>query len=309
VTTIETRSPGTAAVEPLPAGAVTSSGARLRAAREAAGLSLDQVAQQLKLAQRQVRALEDENFAELPGRTFSRGFLRNYARLLNLDADDLLQNLPDAAIAPSLGTPTLHSTGAMIAELPSAGVGKRASFARWLIPLALVACIVGAATYEWYRGGLATLADAPRAAPPASLPDANNGASATTALPNPLANEGAPTTSIATPATLPAIVDDKPPATATAAAAESTPAAPESPSREAPILLSYSGPSWTEIRDRSGQLLISRLVSARSVEPVRGTPPFDVVLGNASAVSLTYRGEAIDLAPYTRRNVARLSLQ
>ncbi len=91
MTAIETHSPGDAAVEPLPAGAVTGSGARLRAAREAAGLSVDQVAQQLKLAPRQVKALEDENFAELPGRTFSRGFLRNYARLLNLDAEDLLQ--------------------------------------------------------------------------------------------------------------------------------------------------------------------------------------------------------------------------
>ena len=59
-------------------------------AREAAGLSLDQVAQQLKLAPRQVKALEDENFGELPGRTFSRGFVRNYARLLNLDPEDLL---------------------------------------------------------------------------------------------------------------------------------------------------------------------------------------------------------------------------
>jgi cytoskeleton protein RodZ len=39
------------------------------------------VAQQLKLAPRQVRALEEENFGMLPGRTFTRGFMRNYARL------------------------------------------------------------------------------------------------------------------------------------------------------------------------------------------------------------------------------------
>jgi cytoskeleton protein RodZ len=309
VTAIETRSAGDAAIEPLPAGAATGSGARLRAAREAAGLSVDQVAQQLKLAQRQVRALEDENFAELPGRTFSRGFLRNYARLLNLDADDLLQHLPDAAMAPSLGAPALHSTSAMIAELPSAGVAKRASFARWVIPLALVACIVGAATYEWYRGGLSTLGDGPRVGVQANVPDPRNDGGATTALPNPLANEGAPTTSAAAPAPLPAIVEDKLPITATAAAAEPAPAALEAPPVDAPILLSYSGPSWTEIRDRTGQLLISRLVSARSVENLRGAPPFDLVLGNASAVSLTYRGEPVDLAPYTRGNVARLTLQ
>ncbi len=201
-------------------------------------------------------------------------------------------NLPDAVMAPSLGAPELHSTGAKIAELPSAGVGKHASFARWLIPLVLIACIVGAATYEWYRGGLATLGDAPRAGAPASAPDAKNNSSATTALRNPLANEGAPTTSAVAPATLPAIVDDKPPATTTAAATEPTAAVSEAPATEPPILLSYSGPSWTEIRDRSGQLLISRLVSAHSVEPVRGTPPFDVVIGNASAVTLDLSRQA-----------------
>src|SRR5437879_13125133 len=116
-------------------------GSRLKSAREAAGLSLDQVAQQLKLAPRQVRALEDEDFAQLPGRTFARGFVRNYARLLNLNGDDLLSRLPDAAHAPALEAPALHPTGAMIAELPTASTPKT-SFTRWLIPLVLVACIV-----------------------------------------------------------------------------------------------------------------------------------------------------------------------
>ena len=74
-------------------------------------------------------------------------------------------------------------------------------------------------------------------------------------------------------------------------------------------MLSYAGPSWTEIRDHSGQLLVSRLIGAHSVEPVRGEPPFEVVLGNATVVTLSYRGKTIDLAQYTRQNVARLTLQ
>ena len=78
---------------------------------------------------------------------------------------------------------------------------------------------------------------------------------------------------------------------------------------DAAVLLTYKGPSWTEIRDRSGQLVVSRLVAARSVEPVNGVPPFDIVLGNAHAVTLVYRGKSVDLSPYTRQNVARLTLQ
>ena len=140
-------------------------GAQLKAAREAAGLSLDQVAQQLKLAPRQVKALEEENFGVLPGRTFTRGFLRNYARLLNLDPDLLVAHLPDAAHAPSLEPPALHSTGTTMAELPTAHA-HAPSLGRWLIPLVLIACIVAAAGFEWYRGRPARLAG------PAVLPRA-----------------------------------------------------------------------------------------------------------------------------------------
>ncbi len=305
MTATEERFPGED-VPPVPA--IDGPGARLRGAREAAGLSLDQVAQQLKLAPRQVKALEDENFAELPGRTFSRGFVRNYARLLNLDPEDLLLHLPDAAHAPALGSPALHSTGAMMAELPNSSASKP-NFARWMIPLALIACIIAAAAYEWYRGGLSSLGEGPRSSAPAT--EVRPNAKAVTALPNPLASEGRP--ALSTPAPVP---EEKPPTVANASTSAPVPEATSAPSTPeaaavavAELVLKYAGPSWTEIRDRSGQLLVSRLVAANSVEPVRGTPPFEVTLGNARVVTLTYRGQAIDLAPYTRKNIARLTLQ
>jgi cytoskeleton protein RodZ len=281
-------------------------GARLKAARDAAGLSLNQVAQQLKLAPRQVKALEDEDFAQLPGRTFARGFVRNYARLLNLDGDDLLALLPDAGQAPALEAPALQSTGTMMAELPAAAVA-RSSFSRWLIPILLVGCIVGAAAYEWYRGTLALPGEAARSAapppepaapsPPAPAPAAGT---SSTPLPNPVA----PQPPVAEPAPAPAATS---PGVSTSAPA----AAPEAanPATPAPVVLSYRGPSWTEIRDRNGQLLISRLVAAGSEQPIRGTPPFDLVIGNAQQVTLVYRGKPIDLTRYTRQNVARLRLQ
>lgn len=294
MTAIDAQSSGDAAIAPA-----FGPGARLRAAREAAGLSLDQVAQQLKLAQRQVQAIEDENFAELPGRTFSRGFVRNYARLLSLDPDLLLQDLPDVALAPALGSPALHSTGAMIAELPSNHSSKRSGLARWLIPLLLIGCIVGAATYEWYRGAPPAAADAPRPAKTFSSTEPRPSGSTSMPLPNPLASEATPVTSAPVSAT--AVSEDPKPVAADAS--------PVTLLGDTPLLISYSGPSWTEIRDRSGQLVVSRLVTANSVEPVAGDPPYDIVLGNALAVRLTYRGKPVDLAPYTRHNVARLTLQ
>src|SRR6478735_2390937 len=77
--------------------AALTAGGMLRHARESAGWSIDMVSQQLKLAPRQVQALEADDYAQLPGRTFVRGFMRNYARLLRLDADALLSALPESA--------------------------------------------------------------------------------------------------------------------------------------------------------------------------------------------------------------------
>ena len=100
--------------------AAPSAGARLRAAREAAGLSIDAVAQQLKLAPRQVRALEDDDFAQLPGRTFVRGFMRNYARLVAARSRRACwRRCPTRAATPSLDQPSLVSRRrASMGELP-----------------------------------------------------------------------------------------------------------------------------------------------------------------------------------------------
>lgn len=309
MTITEERLPGDADARPPPATALESPGARLRAAREAAGLSLDQVAQQLKLAPRQVKALEDENFGELPGRTFSRGFVRNYARLLNLDPEDLLSHLPDVAHAPALGSPALHSTGAMMAELPNA-TAQKSNVARWMIPLALIACIIAAAAYEWYRGGLGSLGEAPRTSSTAMPAGPKAGSDAKTSLPNPLLSEARPAgiVSAGTEGRAPVAVNASVSAPVVPATqATVTPAAPVA--ADAPLMLAFAGPSWTEIRDGSGQLLVSRLVEANSVEPVRGAAPFEIVLGNAKVVTLSYQGKTVDLTPYTRQNVARIVLQ
>jgi cytoskeleton protein RodZ len=279
---------------PPPIGDSERPGARLRAAREAAGLSVDDVAHQLKLAPRQVRALEEESFEQLPGRTFSRGFMRNYARLLNLDAQDLLAQLPQTVQAP-LQAPSLRATATTIAELPT-GKPAKSGFARWLIPLVLITCVVGAAAYEWYRNGFSIASEPYQRAtsPPHKLP-----AAAVSQLPNPLANSVP-----IEPATAQASLS----AGSNASEAASPNATTAPAETDAPLILTYRGPSWTEVHDGSGQMVVSRLVSQGSVESVRGSAPFELTLGNADAVRVTYLGKPVDLAPFTRQKVAHLTL-
>lgn len=64
--------------------AITRTGDRLRLAREAAGLSLADVATRTRITQRHLEAIEKSDFSELPGRTYVTGFARAYARAVDL---------------------------------------------------------------------------------------------------------------------------------------------------------------------------------------------------------------------------------
>src|SRR5439155_2470448 len=84
----------------LTESSVTGVGEELLRARQACGLEITDVAQQLKFAPRQLEALEQERFDLLPGATIARGMLRNYARLLKLDPEPLIQRIAERLDAP-----------------------------------------------------------------------------------------------------------------------------------------------------------------------------------------------------------------
>src|SRR5512147_626254 len=75
-----------------------SVGAVLREAREQQGLSVADVANRIKFAPRQIEAMEADDYAQLPEATFVRGFVRSYARLLEIDAAPLLAALPQSHV-------------------------------------------------------------------------------------------------------------------------------------------------------------------------------------------------------------------
>ena len=67
-----------------------SPGALLRAGREKAGLSIEQVAEKLHLLNSVVSSLEKDCYDRIRGDTFVRGYMRNYARLLGIDSDEVI---------------------------------------------------------------------------------------------------------------------------------------------------------------------------------------------------------------------------
>ncbi len=163
-----------------------SVGTWLRVAREAAGLSGDAVAQQLKLHPRQVRAIEEDDFARLPGRTFVRGFVRNYARLVNLDADAVVAALPPAnrrrRSSVSRYTPSSRPMG----EIPLESPRRRGRAARWLIPLVLLTAVAVAAYFEFLRPPTPRPVTPDGIMPPPAPKAPTPSGPAVTPLPNPL---------------------------------------------------------------------------------------------------------------------------
>ncbi len=75
------------------------------------------------------------------------------------------------------------------------------------------------------------------------------------------------------------------------------------------VVLVFRDYSWTEIKDRKGTVLMSRMNAGGTTQSISVDTPIDLVIGNAADVTLTFRGARVDLVPYTRQNVARLTLR
>lgn len=283
-----------------------TAGMLLLRGREAAGLTIDDVALQLKLAPRQVVALERDDFANLPGRTFIRGFVRNYARLLKLDADAVLEALPGLHGTPPERTPlaaTSRAMGEMPTERPS-----RPNIARWAIPLVLVAIVAVAAFYEFARPQAAR-APAP-ATPIAPGPGTSVVPLANPARPAAEASTNAPATTTA-PATTeaPAPATEPPAAAAPPATSIALPAPePTAAARGNQLALRFRGTSWVEVRDRAGSVVLSMTGSDGATREILVAPPAEVTVGNAGAVDATWRGRPLDVMAQARQNVARIKL-
>src|SRR5215470_11477614 len=114
-----------------------SAGARLTAERRHLGLSLGDIARQLKLSVRQVEALERDDYAAFSGPLFVRGFLRNYAKLLHLEPEALLAAANLATTPAAVGQPA-----AAYVPVSAANPEGRRKFVAWSVTAMLVIVVL-----------------------------------------------------------------------------------------------------------------------------------------------------------------------
>lgn len=254
-------------------------------------MSPGDAAHALKLTLRQVEALETDAFQQLPGVAFTRGFLRNYARLVKVAPAPLMEAFDQrhARVEVTLA-PVSNARGAM----PSGGAGRPSTvIPAALVALGLLAIVVAGWYFDWFRPSPSE-AESPRvelASPP--VPEVPPMAVPQTEPDGPVQAE--------IPGAAPAPVADVAPPAPLAEAK-----APDGLER---LVFTFDQDAWVEVRDGSDTIIFSRINKAGTSQEVQGRGPFALVVGNAPSVKLSRNGQAVDLASYTKVSVARLKLQ
>ena len=304
-------------IDPGPVIPPSGPGRLLREGRTSKGLSVRDVADALHLTAQTVENMEADRYEQLPPATFVKGYLRSYAKLVDIKPYMVM------AAFDQLGLEEEHQIVVRkpVRTSPEFGV------LGWLLIVGVVVA-VGVLFFYWNQGELMPSAQGPsvseqtgentvteaegNSAPPAeaapeagdqaqtSQPTGTEPAEAPAAKPTPeekpqasaepqaapqpdTAPASTPSTTGSPAQTQPAPASE-PPASATAAGTEA-----EAGSKE--LVLHFSGPSWMEVRDAHGQRLLYQLVKQSGDRTLRGVPPFSLVVGAPSAVSADLDGQ------------------
>jgi cytoskeleton protein RodZ len=294
-----------ASSDPVRDGLIAA-GQRLAAARREQQREIGKVATALHLRVEIVEALETGDKASLPSITFVRGYIKSYARLLGLDEQRVIGLLPEAI---EFRAAPLKTVGMRRSKPPI-----RLPIGKWLVWMATIGMLVLAVMYgmplvEKFTGGTG---------------QADTGSDAG-ALPLPLDMQLAPDLEVGSEVesveepvqpvedeSLPVQVEESPGAANDAAAAAEPGAdavvSPVADAGPALVEMTFSQDSWVEMESHGRKLLEGNQL-AGSVRSVSAEPPISILLGNAPGVTILYRGNPVDIAPYQRGKVARLVLE
>ncbi len=308
-------------------------GAILAAKRQEAGITEGQIAARLKMTLKQLHYLETDNYDALHGIAISRGFVRAYARVLNLNPDPLVAKFSDGKTSPSSASPyaaQYRSSGSYVqSSLP---FRKKRNFSG--IVIALLVLIVIALVVAWNMklfsidGGFfkreSGEGPVPRAA--ASARSAVRAAGVTVpqtpapvspsmpAQTQPLPPSGSNTVAVPAvtpPAPMPAVagqgsastMSGLPKTETTASVAASTVA------KAALLDLNFREKSWIQVKKEDGSVMAEYIGKPGEKRQLEVNGPVMVTVGYAPGVNMTFRGAPVDLSAISVNSVARVNLK
>ncbi len=280
-------------------------GERLAARRAELRWSVEEAASKLKLATRQIAALEANDFASLPGMAIVRGFIRSYAKLLELDPAPLVEmisNEPNPAFDPMVLRRPLPAV-TFPGRRYSSGVRHRGNSARRMTGIAALVLIF-LLMFAFAGRQMGWLTELPFF-PAADTETAAAADEVVIAEPVPEPAAAAPASKAPNSAVAPAAVASA--AVTTAAAPALVPNALIDPMNALEIKLRED--TWVEISNQNGVKLISRLMRAGTTEKFEVKEPVVLVVGNATGVDVRLRGQSLNLKTGARDNVAKLNIK
>jgi cytoskeleton protein RodZ len=313
-------------------------GETLRKARESRGWTIADVAGQLNLTPQRLSQIEQGAFDKLPGHTFARGYVRAYAKLLDIDQSRLVLEFDQFTGSDAAGS-NVHSLGRI--EEPVSYSQKILRAVSFLVLLALA----GLSFFWWQEqaerraedlaatsiehveveGADGTTqihsldepedqavdaaqtanSELPVLADPALV--AGDTAAVAESLPSPA--ESAPVVSAADvpTAALAATTPAVPTPTAVAAPVVAEPVAPLA-AGEAQVTVNFIADCWTQLTDANGKILFSALKRKGESLQLTGKAPLELRLGFARGAQVSLNGNSVDVAPFISGETARLKL-
>jgi len=276
----------------MPPASVKTAGQLLADARQASGLTLDVLSGRLKIPVQRLLDLERDRFDEWPNTMVVRAVAASVGRQLGMDTEQLLSQLPQ---------PKRDYFPEPVAQAPVGFRSKRLTMhhGEGAFP----------SRFFWLAGALVLgafvlyLSPTIETAIQSVWPRASDASASTESL-----TQEATGLQIAVPS---APTTD--PTQAQDAAAEPGAALAANTSVQAPAqpLLRFlaKGPTWIEVRDAKGDVLLRRTLVADEAAVSSGELPFSVVVGKVDLTVVEFRGKVLILEASGPDNVARFKVQ
>lgn len=302
-----------------------SLGEVLQAARLAKELTQQDISNNLRYSVKQVNALETGQFELLPDAMITRGFIRNYAKLLEIDAEPLLASYRQSVSSDTDKVIAVRSSMRPVQLTKESQPWLKYILASILVLLFLLAWLF----YVDYMPKTPSISDektpevieeiAPASAEPlpeAALPAAERLAEGGDMAPDLLAapNVGlngstqAPTNAADVKSADPLSQADFKPLAPSATQQIQVPANSANPADKA-VTMVFTAQTWVSVTDKFGKVVYEKLSRSGDQETINVKLPLNLVIGNASGTKLNFGGKDIDLAPHTKDNVARITLE
>jgi cytoskeleton protein RodZ len=302
----------------------TTTGSQLAASRQSKNWTIAFVADQLKLSQVQIVALEADNFSVLPKMVIVRGFVRAYAKLLKVDADSLIALLPkemepvqlEAALRPALSTPFVDSRLSL--------QGNHDNNRRYIVGAIVLVVIVGLflvlQATEFGKNFRSLMESKPvvvgehdASAPPLNESALENNTSEKVNVTKNLdagiaqgvsiepADKTNESLSASNAVVQPVVAPD---------AVESNSVSSAVPASLPPVdelfVLKFRQDSWVQVKTETGAILSSHLARAGTEESFSVKQSLFVKIGNAAGVDAVLRGTPMSVSSERGNNVANL---